>query len=110
MTCRRIIACPSFGRFLVPGAFAVLLLLPVPPAAAQTANSYFEFLNARRLDRLELLKPLICSWITDGARPDFPGELMADLRYFGGVWGSLIIHDVIAGTCRLHLQSFRRAD
>jgi hypothetical protein len=62
-------------------------------------------LNARRLDRLELLKPLIRSWITDGARPDFPDELMADLRYFGGVWGSLIIHDIIAGTCRLHLHT-----
>ena len=52
MTCRRIIACPSLGRFLAPGTFAVLLLLPVPPAAAQTANSYFEFLNARRLENL----------------------------------------------------------
>jgi len=52
MTCRRIIACPSLGRFLLPGAFAVVLLLPVPPVVAQTANSYFEFLNARRLENL----------------------------------------------------------
>jgi tetratricopeptide (TPR) repeat protein len=52
MTCRRIIACPSLGRWLVPGAFVFLLALPVPPAAAQTANSYFEFLNARRLENL----------------------------------------------------------
>ena len=27
-------------------------LLPVPPVVAQTANSYFEFLNARRLENL----------------------------------------------------------
>ena len=52
MMFRRCLACPPVRGFLVPGVFAVLLLLPAVPAASQTSSAYFEFLMARRLEGL----------------------------------------------------------